>query len=310
MDITTHPPSAEPAAEQLFPLVGGCLRIAAGGAVVKAIMPPAVGRNVRSDTASLCHHCDIGRRSEGRAFDLATNRRRLGMVSVAFHARNWSSLVHLVVYNSGSVLNPAEMPWGFLRDILTMARRPRIGAASISLDSRESFVTTARIVCCKSAAATPRRSMPARVILGIESANDDIRRPGCCKRACQSPRFNGRLTVSPRLPNKSERRRVGIDVNILVGGPGTTPQTAALDAAETASFALEHSRVPVDFNIHPITPARAGGGVSNHPRCSTSAVADAVQAIAAVCESRAAPLRLFIGVFDEGHDTDPERIVG
>jgi hypothetical protein len=55
-----------------------------------------------------CFHCDIGA-GEGSAFDHATNRRRLDWFRDHYRAE-LDSISHLVLYNSGSILNPREMP--------------------------------------------------------------------------------------------------------------------------------------------------------------------------------------------------------
>ena len=50
------------------------------------------------------------------------------------------------------------------------------------------------------------------------------------------------------------RERIGVTFNILVGGPGTTAQTAVDDALTTARFALQTGRdanIAVDLNLHP-----------------------------------------------------------
>ena len=57
--------------------------------------------------AGRCHHCDIGA-GEGRAFDTASNAARLRWFEASY-AERWPELAHLVVYNSGSTLNPAEL---------------------------------------------------------------------------------------------------------------------------------------------------------------------------------------------------------
>jgi hypothetical protein len=251
--------------------------------------------------ASRCHHCDIGI-GEGVQFDVATNRQRLAWYQAHF-GDDWKTTAHLIVYNSGSVLNPAEMPFEFLEAILETARNQAC-VRVVSLDSRESFVTTERL--CRIAARL-REDQCARIIIGIESANDTIRNQilekGMSRQGIQRA-FDHLAAAAERIAPG----RVGVDVNIVVAGPGTTSQTAVSDALETARFTLARCEIPVDFNIHPYYPSvRGRTRFPNHPRCSIPLLLEAVQAIAEECRSNGRGSRVFVGLNDEGHDTDPER---
>ena len=66
---------------------------------------------------SCAYHCDIGA-GEGAAFDLATNRRRLAWFARLLSSDSSIRSSHLVIYNSGSVLNPR-------RDAAGPSRRDR-----------------------------------------------------------------------------------------------------------------------------------------------------------------------------------------
>ena len=80
-----------------------------------------------------CFHCDIGA-GEGAAFDLGTNRQRLAWFQ-EYYGPRLTSVNHLVLYNSGSVLNPHEMPLELLDGIVAFAGS--LPAVSVlSLDSR------------------------------------------------------------------------------------------------------------------------------------------------------------------------------
>lgn len=287
-------PSAEPGSDQLFhPVID-----AYGKRLALVFGNHAPGGECPFSVASLCHHCDIGM-GEGMGFDLATNRRRLDWYQSHFHD-DLESVAHLVIYNSGSVLNPAEMPFEFLLDVLALARR-LASVRVVSLDSRESFVTVPRILRI---AKQLRDDQCARVILGIESADDGIRN----KLLEKGMSLEGIRRAFDHVADAAEqvgRHRVGIDVNILVGGPGTTSQSAAVDAVRTASFALVRSQVSVDFNIHPYYPSSRGLiRFPNHSRCSTPVLFEAVKAIVGICETGDPRSKIFVGVNDEGHDTD------
>lgn len=124
-------PSAKPSSEHLFQ----CVTDAYGKRLALVFGNHAERGECPYYTAALCHHCDIGM-GEGVAFDLASNRRRLEWYQSRF-SLEWASLAHLVVYNSGSVLNPVEMPFEFLQYVLALARKVD-SVRVVSVDSRES----------------------------------------------------------------------------------------------------------------------------------------------------------------------------
>ena len=153
--------------------------------------------------------------------------------------------------------------------------------------------------------------------MGIESSDDRIRDEVLRKSMPRAAiirvfRDLGKMAV------KFGENRVGLDVNIVIGGPGTTVETAVADAAETAMFALragaEHG-VTVDLNLHPYyRRARAMARFPDHRRCSIATTASAASTIAQLVRSMGARSSVFIGWQDEGHDreggerlADPER---
>ena len=78
----------------------------------------------------------------------------------------------------------------------------------------------------------------------------------------------------------SDQDRIGLDVNIVIAGPGTHRETAVDDAVMTARFALmsgaEHG-VKVDLNLHPYYPGSRGSArFPDHPRCSLATTVRAV----------------------------------
>src|SRR5262249_22948617 len=105
--------------------------------------------------------------------------------------------------------------------------------------------------------------------------------------------------------------RVGVDVNVVIGAPGTTDETAVLDATLTAEFALAQGSqhgVNVDLNLHPYyTGARGLARFTLHRRCSIETTARAASQIAELVRSMGACCRIFIGWQDEAHDAEPEQ---
>jgi len=252
-------------------------------------------------TAGHCRHCDIGA-GEGHAFTPELNRRRLAWYQDYFRAI-LAEVVHLVLYNSGSLLNPREMPADVLDEILTWARSlPALKV--LSLETRESFVTQ---VSVRRVAGTLGPCQTARLILGLESADDRIRDEVLGKHMSRAAVQRAVQTVGLVAADVG-RDRIGLTFNILVGGPETRPTTVVDDAVETARFALDigdAADVAVDLNLHPYyRSARGRSCFPAHPRCARQPVALAASALATILASRVRPTVLFIGTYDEGHDPD------
>ena len=89
-----------------------------------------------------CAHCDLGE-GEGIRFTPEMNRARLAFFATHY-GKLWDRIKHLVIYNSGSTLNPQEMSDETLGSILEYLNGLP-GLERVSFDSRESFVTPARI---------------------------------------------------------------------------------------------------------------------------------------------------------------------
>ena len=90
-------------------------------------------------------------------------------------------------------------------------------------------------------------------VLGIESSDDGIRE-GILRKAMPRTAIIRVFHDLSELAAEYGDDRVGLDVNILIGGPGTMPETAVDDAVDTALFALKTGDahgVQVDLNLHP-----------------------------------------------------------
>ena len=105
-------PGAVPRAESLFEPV----RDRYGWRLALVFGNHAPGGFCPYYAAERCFHCDIGA-GEGAAFDHATNRQRLAWFREHYQP-HLASISHLVLYNSGSVLNPREMPPELLDEIV------------------------------------------------------------------------------------------------------------------------------------------------------------------------------------------------
>ena len=195
----------------------------------------------------LCYHCDIGA-GEGAAFDLATNRRRLDWFR-DYYRPLLDSIGHLVVYNSGSVLNPREMPPELLDEVLRFAGSlPAVRV--VSLDSREAYIKSEVL---RHILSVVGNGIVVRPILGLESADDRIRNEVLRKAMPQAAIMRAFRDVGA-LATEYGPGRIGLDINIVIAGPGTTIETAVDDAVRTAELALSAGHkhgVHVDLNLHP-----------------------------------------------------------
>jgi hypothetical protein len=255
-------------------------------------------------TGELCYHCDIGA-GEGVAFDVATNAQRLDWFR-DYYRRHLGSVGHLVIYNSGSVLNPREMPREVLDEILGFARSiPAVRV--VSLDSREAHIN---IETLKRVLSVVGEGIMVRPILGVESADDRIRNEVLRKampRAAIMRVFRDLGTLAAEYGGD----RIGLDINIVIAGPGTTIETEVDDALRTAELALsagaQHG-VSVDLNLHPYyIGARGSARFPDHRRCSIATTARAAARIALAVRSMGGDSTIFIGWQDEAHDLDQEQ---
>lgn len=251
--------------------------------------------------AARCWHCDLGA-GEGAAFDLATNLRRLAWFR-RYYADTLPRVAHLVLFNSGSTLNPRELPPPLLGELLAFARSLP-AAQVISLDSREPYVTSGAVV---QVARALRAGQVVRPILGLESADERIRNGLLAKQMPRAAVLRA-FAATGAAARELGPGRVGLDVNVVVGGPGTTPVTVVEDAVETARFALRHGQqegVPVDLNLHPYYPsARGQTRFPDQRRCPLSILPRVVEEIAKVSRALGAGAGIFIGLEDEGHDRE------
>jgi hypothetical protein len=250
---------------------------------------------------SRCLHCDIGA-GEGARFDLESNRSRLAWFA-GYYRTALVSVSHLVVYNSGSVLNPEEMPPDFLGQIAVFARSLPAGRV-LSLDSREAFIKRESLRPMLDVAG---EQITVRPILGVESSDDRIRNE-ILRKVMPREKIIRVFRDLGELASEYGADRIALDVNIVIGSPGTTRETVVADAAETALFALragsEHG-VRVDLNLHPYYIGQRGRAIfPDHGRCSVETTVAAASAIAHLVQSMGAQTNVFIGWQDEGHDCE------
>ncbi len=258
-------------------------------------------------TAGQCRFCDIGA-GEGAAATSQSNRQRLAWFQ-EYYREVLPEVAHLVLYNSGSLLNPREMPAEVLDEILVWARwLPAL--RMVSVETRENVVTERTV---RRVADVLGPSRMVRVILGLETSDDHRREEILAKRMPRAA-VSRAVEAIGSVASALGPGRIGLTFNILVGGPGTTSQTAVDDALATADFALEAGReagLSVDLNLHPYyLSTRGRSEFPNQPRCSHQTVARAAWAIAERVAMNVPPTAIFIGTEDEGNDKDPVQVGG
>lgn len=244
-----------------------------------------------------CAHCDLGA-GEGIRFTTDINVRRLRFFSTHY-AEILPTIEHLVIYNSGSTLNPVELSPATLQEILSfVAALPC--CRRVSFDTREDFVTSDRIALL---AEGLRHDQCFGLTLGVETQSDHIRMQLLGKSMSREEVS----TVFQLLSAFSPRSRV--EMNVVFQPPGLTGQAAVDDALATIRFGLEQmdrSGVPVDFNFHPYYPSWKGTReFPNHPRANLQDTIRALILVHRAIRQHGGDSAIFVGWNDEGHDLQP-----
>ncbi len=243
-----------------------------------------------------CTHCDIGA-GEGIQFDCYLNKQRLEFFK-KYYAHVLPDVVHLIIYNSGSTLNKSEMSQETLKEILDYAASLK-NCKLVSFDSRESYITEKTV---KFLVANLREDQQVRIILGLESHNDEIRIKKLKKRMTRQAIEK----VFATLGNFD--RKVGLDINILFQPPGVTGKAAISDSLQTVTYCLELTErynVPVDFNFHPYYPSQKGRmSYPNHPRADSQDALNASFLMKKLVDAGNNDAKIFIGWQDEMHDQE------
>src|SRR3989344_6473673 len=249
-------------------------------------------------TAKQCYHCYIGA-GEGTQFTTKMNRERLD-----FFRQHYGDVLgnagHLVVYNSGSTLNKAEMSRETLEHIAECAScldRCKI----VSFDSREMYITKDSLDYVVNKL---RGDQQARAILGVESQSDEVR-IGKLNKRMKKEGIERAFEVVGKYDGK-----VGIDVNIVFQPPELIGEEAIREAVETLRYGLdlgERYRVPVDFNFHPYYPSKRSRAMyPDHSRANLEDSKEALRRMKLEIEARSSNAKIFIGWQDEEHDQQQE----
>lgn len=256
--------------------------------------------------AKRCHHCDIGF-GEGVQFDSAMNLRRLQWLQQYYDAC-WSEVAHLLIYNSGSTLNPRELSPEVCDHITSFASSlPKL--RQLSMDSREAFVTTAYV---RQLALTLGEGKRFGIIIGVESADARIRNHFLNKKmpvvAINNALIRFRQAWDDIEPEQRQRMAdPALLINLVIGSPGTTDDTVVTDALNTAHYAINLAKeydLPLDLNIHPYYPSSHSlQHFPDHPRASSQTV---LKVLTELNKLKSEHVQFFVGLQDENHDQEPQ----
>ena len=249
-------------------------------------------------TAKQCYHCDIGA-GERTQFTTEMNRKRLEFFK-QYYGIVLSDVEHLVLYNSGSTLNRREFSRETLADVLDYASSLD-KCKIVSLDSREMYMTGDSL---DHVVDYLRKDQQTRVILGIESQDDDVRIGKLNKRMTKQG-IKKAFETAGRYQGK-----VGIDINIVFQPPELIGEDAIREAVNTLRYGLdlgERYIIRVDFNFHPYYPSKRGIEIHQvHPRANLTDAKNALVQMKNEITKRGSNSSIFIGWQDEGHDQEDE----
>lgn len=241
-----------------------------------------------------CAHCDIGA-GEGTRFNHSLNRERLDFFR-KHYGRKMDTVQHIVVYNSGSTLNPQEMSSETQQEILRFIKEtPSIKRASF--DSREIFITRERV---KNLLDSVRPDQEITLTLGLESQSDAIRVEKLGKRMSKEQ-------IKKIFQILAEfRDRVSVEINMVFQPPGVKGKEAVEEAKATIQYGLDlmdEFKVGVDFNYHPYYPSWKGTyEYPDHPRAIIQDGIRALIMIVRMVKKHGGGTKIFVGWNDEGHD--------
>jgi|GEM_PF-90598 len=241
-----------------------------------------------------CIHCELGS-GEGFQFDSASNTARL-----AFFKEKYKDILatieHMIIYNSGSTLNPQELSLPTLERILEFIRGLLV-CRRVCFDSREPFVTRDHVSFLLDRL---RSDQHLSITIGVECQDDAIRIGHLAKRMTK-PQIEEIFRVL-----SENQERTGVDMNILFQPPGIVGKAAIDEAIATVNFGLDlrdRFKIPVDFNFHPYYATWKGTlEFPNHPRAILEDAVRALFGISRILKSRIGDSKLFVGWNDEGHD--------
>ncbi|MEZ5671775.1 MAG: hypothetical protein R3E08_05095 [Thiotrichaceae bacterium] len=67
--------------------------------------------------------------------------------------------------------------------------------------------------------------------------------------------------------NREQMATPGLSINVVIGSPGTTPETVMTDGLETTRYAVKLAQqydLPLDINLHPYYPSHVASSIFLH----------------------------------------------
>ena len=246
-----------------------------------------------------CNHCDIGA-GEGIQFNYKLNQERLAFFKT-YYEDVLPKIIHLIIYNSGSILNKVEMSPATLKEVLDYANSLE-QCQVISLDSREVYITQANLDRLFQYIRPDRQ---IQIILGIESQSEDIRINKLNKLMSKEDIERSFALV------QQYNGKIGFDFNIVFQPPEIVGIEAINEATKTVEYGLNLSQqynVPIDFNFHPYYPSTKSQKLfPHHPRAELQDALQALISMKKLINSNNSKAKIFIGWQDESHDREQDK---
>jgi hypothetical protein len=239
-------------------------------------------------------------RGEGLIDDPGLNVKRLRWFRIAWEYL-LPTLGQLRVHNSGSVLNPRELPPAVLEQVVTLAG-DIAGLKVIALQSREAYITAPRV---RAVVAGLEPRVRVRPILGVETINDAVRNDLLNKRMSREGIQRAFEAVGEV---RREGGRVGMDVNVIVGLPGVgNPVDDAVATARYVAQLAARSGVGVDITMYPFfRTKRSFRMYPDHPRCALPVFAEAAVMVHDELNRIAGRAVMFLAWEDDGLDLESD----
>lgn len=242
--------------------------------------------------ATRCKFCDIGM-GEGTIFTPEMNTERLKFFQ-KYYVDILQEIDHLILYNSGSTLNPKELSRKSLARILRYASSLD-KCSVVSLDSREHFIQKDSLDFVLSCL---REDQQSRVILGFETQDDFVRNE-VLKKGMKREDVERVFTLISKYSG-----RVGLDLNVIFSPPTMQGQLAIPEVVRTLEWGLELGAkysVPVDFNIHPFyVSTKSKRFFPEAKSCDRTQLDVALVEMKQLLQETHS--HLFLGLETEGHD--------
>ncbi len=197
---------------------------------------------------SECNFCQIGAGEyNGHKFFFTENCQRLEWFVSHYGKNLLKSIDHLLIYNSGSVLDKKEMSLKTLGSILDLTATT-ISPSVVSLDTREIYITDEALLFLKESVSSGIR---IHFSIGLETIDKKTRENVLNKHISLDAKQYEQISA------QGYKDLFGFDVNFIFGIPGISIQ----QSIKSITQGIEHYNrlsiqygIKTDFNIHPYYP--------------------------------------------------------